>query len=75
MKDFFLKFWYSREGKQNNALSSHSRATGVAGTPSFKPDIYCFKTTGGPLTLLPLRSTVTSTRSAILMNGMPLFMP
>lgn len=74
MKDFFLKFWYSREGKQNSALSS-SRATGVAGSPSFKSDIYCFKTTGGPLTLLPLRSTLTSTRSAILMNGMPLFIP
>ena len=36
---------------------------------------YCLKTTGGPLTRLPLRSTVTSTRSAILMKGMPLFIP
>ena len=36
---------------------------------------YCLKTTGGPLTRLPLRSTVTSTRSAILMKGIPLFIP
>ena len=36
---------------------------------------YCLKTSGGPLTRFPLRSTVTSTRSAIFMNGMPLFMP
>jgi len=34
---------------------------------------YCLKTNGGPLTRSPLRSTATSTRSAILMNGMPLF--
>jgi hypothetical protein len=36
---------------------------------------YCLNISGGPLTRLPLRSTVTSTRSAILMNGMPLFIP
>src|SRR5260370_12587109 len=36
---------------------------------------YSLKTSGGPLTRLPLRSTLTSTRSAILMNGMPLFIP
>ena len=33
------------------------------------------KTTGGPVTRFPLRSTFTSTRLAILMNGMPLFIP
>ena len=36
---------------------------------------YSLNTIGGPLTRFPLRSTVTSTRSAILMNGMPLFIP
>jgi len=41
----------------------------------FQQSSYCLKTTGGPLTRLPLRSTVTSTRSAIFMKGMPLFIP
>ena len=36
---------------------------------------YSLNTTGGPLTRFPFRSAVTSTRSAILMNGMPLFIP
>lgn len=36
---------------------------------------YCLRTTGGPLTRFALKSTVTSTRSAILMKGMPLFIP
>ena len=38
-------------------------------------DSYSLNTNGGPLTRFPLRSTVTSTRSAILMKGMPLFIP
>ena len=37
--------------------------------------IYCLNTNGGPLTRFPLRSTVTSTRSAILTKGIPLFIP
>jgi hypothetical protein len=36
---------------------------------------YCLNTSGGPLTRLPFRSTITSTRSAIFTKGMPLFMP
>jgi hypothetical protein len=36
---------------------------------------YCLKTTGGPLTRFALSATVTSTRLAILMKGMPLFIP
>ncbi len=40
-----------------------------------RPPSYCLKTTGGPLTRFALRATVTSTRSAILMKGMPLFIP
>ena len=36
---------------------------------------YYFKFTRAPLTRFALRFTVTSTRSAILMNGMPLFIP
>ena len=36
---------------------------------------YCLKTMGGPLTRSAFKSTVTSTRSAILMKGMPLFIP
>jgi hypothetical protein len=36
---------------------------------------YCLNTNLGPLTRFPLRSTITSTRSAIFTKGMPLFMP
>jgi hypothetical protein len=36
---------------------------------------YCLKTTGGPLTRFILRSTLTSTRLAILTSGIPLFIP
>jgi hypothetical protein len=36
---------------------------------------YCLKTSGGPLTRFACRSTSTSTRLAILMKGMPLFIP
>ena len=43
--------------------------------PFFRPASYYFITTGGPLTRFPLRSTVTSTRSAIVTKGIPLFIP
>jgi hypothetical protein len=36
---------------------------------------YCWKTGGGPLTRFHFRLTFTSTRFAILMKGMLLFMP
>ena len=36
---------------------------------------YSLKTTGGLLTRFPLRSTITSMWSTILMNGIPLFIP
>ena len=36
---------------------------------------YCLRATGGPLTRFPVRSTVTSMRSAIVTKGMPLFIP
>ena len=36
---------------------------------------YCWKTGGGPLTRFHFRLTFTSTRLAIFMKGMPLFMP
>jgi hypothetical protein len=36
---------------------------------------YSLKTSGGPLTRFTLRSTVTSTRLAILTKGMLLFIP
>jgi hypothetical protein len=36
---------------------------------------YLLKTSGGPLTRFALKSTVTSTRLAILMKGMPLSIP
>jgi hypothetical protein len=39
------------------------------------PRAYCLKTSGGPLTRFTFRLTVTSTRSAIFMKGMPLFIP
>src|SRR5215469_17437259 len=38
-------------------------------------DCYCLRVTGSPLTRVALRLTVTSTRSAILTKGMPLFIP
>jgi hypothetical protein len=37
--------------------------------------VYRSNTNGGPLTRFPLRSTVNSTPSAILMKGTPLFIP
>jgi hypothetical protein len=46
-------------------------ATGKKHTPTG----YCLKMTGGPLTRFAWRDTVTSTRSAILMKGMPLSIP
>lgn len=52
-------------------LSISDAALGTA----FLPDHYCFHATGGPLTRFPLRSTTTSTRSAIVTNGIPLFIP
>src|SRR6476646_8760339 len=36
---------------------------------------YCWYTSRGPLTCFVFRSTVTSTRSATLMNGIPLSIP
>jgi hypothetical protein len=36
---------------------------------------YFLRAMGGPLTRLTIMSTVTSTRSAILIKGIPLFMP
>jgi hypothetical protein len=36
---------------------------------------YCLKTSAGPLTRFTWRATFTSTRSAIVTNGMPLFIP
>ena len=50
-----------------------NRAVGVAA--GRVAGIYCLNTNGGPLTRFPLRSTVTSTRSAILTKGIPLFIP
>ena len=39
------------------------------------PGAYFLRTNAGPLTRFPLRSTVTSTVSAILTKGMPLVIP
>jgi hypothetical protein len=48
----------------------------VSGNPiRVLPGGYRLKATGGPLTRFSLRSTVTSTRSAILTSGIPLFIP
>jgi hypothetical protein len=57
------------------ARSTSNRELDVRPRPHFYLAAYCLKTNGGPLTRFPLRSTVTSTRSAILMKGMPLFIP
>ena len=48
---------------------------GTMHTENQAAGVYCLKTNAGPLTRLPFRSTVTSTRSAILMKGIPLFIP
>jgi hypothetical protein len=54
---------------------STNRELDVRPRPHFYLADYRLKTNGGPPTRFALRSTVTSTRSAILMNGMPLFIP
>ena len=43
--------------------------------PRVEPPVHYFESSGGPLTRFPLRWKFTSTWSAILMNGMPLFIP
>jgi hypothetical protein len=58
----------------HHARSSFSGGLQVANVNTLMSN-YSLKTSGGPLTRLPFRSTLTSTRSAILMNGIPLFMP
>jgi len=57
------------------AHAREARSGKHATTRSEEGYSYCFHTTGGPLTRFPLRSTVTSTRSAIVTKGMPLFIP
>src|SRR6516165_2066532 len=47
----------------------------IAPEQLLKFDCYCLRVTGGPLTRVALRLTVTSTRSAIFIRGMPLFIP
>ena len=55
--------------EQEPAPAGGKPGTGLPGTG------YCLKTTGGPLTRAALRLILTSTRSAILMKGMPLVIP
>src|SRR5262249_34335237 len=59
----------------SRGLSSRSAPATAWPCLPFWQDGYCLRATGGPLTRFTLRSTVTSSRSAILMKGMPLFIP
>src|SRR5215467_1680701 len=53
-------------------LSPHVPAQSEPGVLGFT---YGLNTSGGPLTRFTWRSTLTSTRSAILIKGIPLFIP
>jgi hypothetical protein len=71
---------FSAEGPRKNLCAAPScvtqprRYSRRGSEPKLHP-AYCLKTNGGPLTRFTLRSTVTSTRSAILTKGIPLFIP
>src|SRR5208283_2583377 len=71
------RFHNTSRDAENTALdnSSNYQTPNIGWGDSGRKLPYCLKTNGGPLTRLPLRATVTSTRSAILMKGMALFMP
>jgi hypothetical protein len=56
---------------RSGSLNSYREATQA----QLKAASYWLKTNGGPLTRFTFKFTVTSTRLAILMNGMPLFIP
>jgi hypothetical protein len=62
----YCTFGWDRGGE---VFAPRQRAAGNVADP------YCLKINGGPLTRFPLRSTVTSTRSAIVTKGIPLFIP
>jgi len=64
-----------RVASKAKRLCQRNSAKNVRRRASTSADSYCLKTSGGPLVRSTLRSTVTSTRSAILINGMPLFIP
>ncbi len=65
--EFTFMAWRSTQKVQRKQPENNS--------PIEKRSGYFFMFSGGPLTRLPTRSTSTSTRSAILMKGMPLFIP
>ncbi len=57
-------------------LSPWPRLVGIPRTvPTCGISSYCWKTSGGPPIHFHFRLTFTSTRLAILMKGMPLFIP
>src|SRR5262249_50651455 len=58
---------------QRCSLATHRLGAAAAETSS-DPG-YCLKTTGGPLTRVPVRLTRTSTRSAMWRKGMPWVIP
>src|SRR6202040_1518050 len=72
-EDFFNTHRDSHQQSQNEIDSAKRISRHLSG-PILRVG-YCLKTKGGPLTFFPLRATLTSTRSAILMKGMPLFIP
>ena len=62
---------HSQSGDRRGDISSFDESS----SSIEKRSGYFFVFSGGPLTRLAKRSTSTSTRSAILMKGMPLFIP
>ena len=74
----FINFRSGEEGNLCVGPWGDDSAKQAFAAPAAEPEFqaaYCLKTTGGPLSRFPLRLTVTSTRSAILTKGMPLFIP
>src|SRR6266404_8035188 len=64
-------------GAVSRPAASHSRMTNGTVRTSYQARItnYCWKTGAGPLILFHFKLTLTSTRLAILMKGIPLFIP
>jgi len=62
---------YNWTGESFFCLRRTIRNLDVAATTAFSQAGYCFRSNGGPLILLTLSPTVTSTRLAIFTKGMP----
>ena len=63
------------DGARKSAVTDEIQGREARGCEFREISSHCWKTGGGPLTRFHLRLTFTSTRLAILMKGMLLFMP